>query len=76
MKTLADIMPGETAVVEEVGGDPSVVTRLTGFGLLPEEVVRVVKRAPLGDPIAIEFEGQTLSLRLREARQVRVRNSA
>lgn len=37
------------------------------LGLLPGMVLKLVRRAPLGDPIAIEFGGQVVSLRLAEA---------
>jgi len=42
------------------------------MGLLPDMELALVKVAPLGDPIAIEFEGQTVSLRRAEAAYVRL----
>ena len=37
------------------------------LGLLPGMALKLVRRAPLGDPLAIEFGGQVVSLRLAEA---------
>lgn len=37
------------------------------LGLLPGMMLKMVRRAPLGDPLAIEFGGQVISLRLAEA---------
>ncbi len=37
------------------------------LGLLPGMVLKLIRRAPLGDPMAIEFGGQVVSLRLAEA---------
>ena len=37
------------------------------LGLLPGMVLKLIRRAPLGDPLAIEFGGQVVSLRLAEA---------
>jgi len=37
------------------------------LGLLPGMILKLVRRAPLGDPLAIEFAGQVVSLRLAEA---------
>lgn len=37
------------------------------LGLLPGMVLKLVRKAPLGDPLAIEFGGQVVSLRLAEA---------
>ncbi|NBX02332.1 ferrous iron transport protein A, partial [bacterium] len=45
----------------------AVDQRLMALGLLPGMVLKLVRRAPLGDPIAVEFGGQTVSLRMAEA---------
>ncbi len=37
------------------------------LGLLPGMVLKLIRKAPLGDPLAIEFGGQVVSLRLAEA---------
>lgn len=41
--------------------------QLTRLGLIPGVEFQVVRRAPLGDPIAIRFRGFSLALRLAEA---------
>jgi Fe2+ transport system protein FeoA len=33
-------------------------------------VLKLVRKAPLGDPLAIEFAGQVVSLRLTEAQTI------
>lgn len=70
MRTVADLEPGMTGILEDLKGEPDCVARFSGLGLLPGVELRLHKRAPLGDPIAIEFEGQILSLRLQEARNL------
>jgi ferrous iron transport protein A len=40
------------------------------LGLLPGMVLKLVRKAPLGDPLAIEFAGQVVSLRLTEAQNI------
>lgn len=42
------------------------------LGLLPGMPVKLVRMAPLGDPVAIEFGGQVVSLRLTEAQSLLV----
>ena len=42
------------------------------LGLLPGMALKLVRRAPLGDPLAIEFGGQVVSLRLAEAESLMV----
>jgi len=55
------------ARVKAIDTDRSVDQRLMVMGLLPGMDVKVVQIAPLGDPIAIEFQGRCVSLRKAEA---------
>jgi Fe2+ transport system protein FeoA len=48
--------------------------KLTEMGLYPGKKVKVLYRAPFGDPIAVELEGYVLSLRLTEASFVKLEN--
>ncbi len=65
--TLCSLPVGVCARVEHIELDNAASQRLMTLGLLPGIDVRVVQLAPLGDPIAIEFEGRRVSLRKREA---------
>jgi ferrous iron transport protein A len=67
MITLDTVVVGKTVRVERIDGSPSIVQRLMEFGLFEGEPVRVLSRAPLGDPIEIEFANNRLSLRNAEA---------
>lgn len=71
-KSLADLRVGEEALVSEVGGERGVASRLMEMGLLPGTPLRVVRVAPLGDPIEIRLRSYSLSIRRGEARGVRV----
>ena len=46
--------------------------RLLSMGLTPGSVVKVVRKAPLGDPIEIDLRGTSLSVRKEEARIVSI----
>jgi ferrous iron transport protein A len=74
LRTLADLSPGQSAVVVSVSGDPALVQRLYEMGLLEGERVEFVARAPLGDPIEIRFGNSRLSLRRSEAAGIEVRD--
>lgn len=68
MKQTLDKLPiGTSARVEDTELGTSASQRLMTLGLLPGCQVTVVQYAPLGDPIAIEFEGRRVSLRRSEA---------
>ena len=46
--------------------------RLMEMGVVPGALVRVVKAAPLGDPIQVSVRNYHLALRRAEARSIRV----
>lgn len=68
--TLAELSRGSTAVVADVNGPREVASRLLEMGLTTGTSLRVVRHAPLGDPIEVELRGYRLTLRRDEARTV------
>jgi len=69
---LASLRPGERAVVAAVEAGNPVAGRLMDLGFLPGTPLRVVRRAPLGDPVAYEIRGTRICLRVREAEEIQV----
>jgi ferrous iron transport protein A len=61
---------GADARVSDVVGADAVSLRLLEMGLTPGARVRVVGRAPLGDPWELEVRGYRLSIRRAEAARV------
>lgn len=72
MLSLKDLPVGHAARVVTLNAARAVDQRLLALGLLPGMVVKVVRIAPLGDPIAIEFQNQCVSLRKAEVEEVMV----
>ncbi len=68
--TLDALSVGQTGRIAAVAGAPDVRRRLLEMGLTPGTRVRVVRFAPLGDPMDVEVRGYHLSLRKQEASQV------
>jgi ferrous iron transport protein A len=72
--SLAELRVGETAVVRAVlGGAGPLRRRLLEMGFVSGTPVRVVRVAPLADPMEVELHGYHLSLRRSEAGTVLVR---
>ena len=69
---LSDCKPGQGAVVARVHGDGPVAQRLMELGLVEGARLRVLRVAPLGDPIQLQIQNYYLSLRKSEARAVEV----
>jgi ferrous iron transport protein A len=76
IRLLCELAPGECAVVERVDGDERIARRLQDLGFVPGTPLRVVRRAPLGDPVEFELRGMRVCLRRSEARRVSVRPHA
>jgi Fe2+ transport system protein FeoA len=70
---LADFEPGRGVVVVAVEIDGPEAQRLLDLGFVPGTPVRVVGRAPLGDPTVYSLRGIRLCLRQSEARRIAVR---
>lgn len=71
--SLAELKPGEHATVRSVSGSGVLRRRLLEMGFVSGTPLRVVRLAPLGDPMEVELHGYHLSLRRSEAGTVCVR---
>ncbi|MCF6228243.1 MAG: ferrous iron transport protein A [Planctomycetes bacterium] len=72
MTNLSEISVGQSALITNVSGDASLQQRILEMGILPGQQVRVIRTAPLGDPIEVEVMGYSLSLRKSEAVYIEV----
>ncbi len=72
MSPLSALKPGQSATVQQVEGARPFRRRLLELGLLPGTEVRLVKVAPLGDPLELEVRGCRLSIRRTEAAAIGV----
>lgn len=71
-KTLDALIPGESGKIVRVTGDGALKRRLVDMGLVTGTLVKVIKYAPLGDPIEIKVKNFNLSLRKKEAATIEV----
>ena len=72
MKTLKDISIGDACKVVKLHGKGSTKKRIMDMGLIKGADVKVVKVAPLGDPIQLNVRGYELSIRKSEAELIEV----
>jgi ferrous iron transport protein A len=71
--SLDDLLTGESAVIVEIIGDDVVASRLMEMGLIEDEPIAMVGRAPMGDPTEYAVRGYRISLRKSESVRVFVR---
>lgn len=71
--TLRELKPGQQGSVTSIGTTGPMKRRIMDMGVTPGVVVKVIKVAPLGDPIEINIRGYELSLRKEEASQIEIK---
>lgn len=69
---LSQLAPGESAEVRAVDGKGPIGRRLLELGFRPGTRLRVIRRAPLGDPTTYELRGSRFCLRRAEAERIAV----
>lgn len=70
--TLDKLGIGKTAVVTVVGGEGSLRQHFLDMGVIPGAKVKLVKFAPMGDPMELLIHGYTLTLRRADAARIEV----
>lgn len=71
-ETLADLEPGDAAVIRDYTNSDDTLLRLRELGVLPGTKVTLVRLAPLGDPLELSVRGSLLSVRAHEAKQIEI----
>ena len=74
MTTLRDLKIGETGTVVSVGGEGALRQHFLDMGIIPEADVKLIKYAPMGDPMELRIHGYDLTLRLDDAGEIEIRN--
>ena len=63
---------GQFAVIKAVGGEGSRRQHFLDMGLIPDATIKIVKYAPLGDPMEVVIHGYSLTLRKEDASLITV----
>ena len=72
MRTLKDVKIGETVHVTKVGGEGAIKRRIMDMGITKGVSIKVMKVAPLGDPVEITVRGYELTLRKADCQNIEV----
>lgn len=72
MKTLKDAKVGEIITVLKIHGEGATKGHIMNMGVTKGSKIKVVRLAPLGDPIEITVRSYQLSLRKSEASIIEV----
>jgi len=72
MQTLNEIRKGKKAIVTKINGEGALKRRIMDMGITNGVQIKVLKFAPLGDPMEILLRGYLLTLRKADAALVEV----
>ena len=72
IKKLSEIKQGQSAYIEKVGGDGALRQHLLDMGVIPGAHVKLIKFAPMGDPMELRIHGYELTLRLADAEKIEI----
>lgn len=70
--TLRELSIGQNAVITEVGGTGALRHHFLDMGVIPGAEVKLVKYAPMGDPMQLLVQGYELTLRVSDAENIKV----
>lgn len=70
--TLRDLKIGQSGTILRNRTGGALKQRFMDMGITKGVTVKVIKIAPLGDPIEIELRGYNLSIRKDDAKQIEV----
>lgn len=74
--TLASVEIGQTVTISVVGGEGALRQHFLDMGVIPGAQITLEKYAPMGDPMEFSIHGYQLTLRIADARKIRVTTGA
>lgn len=75
VSVLSELNVGESAIVVRLELADSVQNHLMHMGFVPDAHVKVLRRAPAGDPTVYAVDGMEIALRHETANSIHVRNA-
>ena len=70
--TLKDLRIGESAKITAVGGEGALRQHFLDMGVVPGAEIKLMKLAPMGDPMEFRIHGYELTLRLADGEKVEI----
>ncbi len=70
--TLNELKEGEHAIIRFVGGEGALRQHFLDMGVIPDAEVKLIKFAPMGDPMELRIHGYELTLRLDDGKNIEI----
>lgn len=72
MRTLNDLLIGESCKIVKLHGEGAIKRRIMDMGITKGTLVTLRKVAPLGDPMELTVRGYELTLRRDDAKTIEI----
>ena len=69
---LNQVKPGDIGKISKIAGNTDYRKRVLALGLTKGSSIKIIRNAPLGDPVELVIRGYKLSLRKEEAKDIYV----
>ena len=69
---MSELKPGDIGEVVSIDAQGEIAQRIMDMGLIRGTPFKVLRKAPLGDPLEIKLRGFLLALRIKEAKYISV----
>ncbi|MDD3278922.1 MAG: ferrous iron transport protein B [Lachnospiraceae bacterium] len=73
--TLKDLPIGRSATITVIGGEGALRQHFLDMGVIPGATIKLVKYAPMGDPMEFMIHGYELTLRVADAQQIEIQDT-
>ena len=70
---LKELNINQNAIIQSVGGEGSLRQHLLDMGIIPGAEVKMIRLAPMGDPLEIRIHDYELTLRLADAERIEIK---
>ena len=70
--TLTDLKIGQSGIIKTVGSDGALRQHFLDMGLIPGVSVKLIKYAPMGDPMQLLVNGYELTLRIADGKEIEI----
>lgn len=65
--SIFNLNPGEKGIISSIHGNTKLTKRLSALGCIEGTAIEFKRKAPLGDPVIINFRGFDLAIRKKDA---------
>ena len=70
--SLNEVKEGKSCIIKKLGGDRKIIQKFLDMGFVPNSHLKLVRNAPLQDPIEVNIKGYNIAIRRSEAAHIEV----